>query len=70
MAAVDATQAAEVPFALMVEWFFFSGVVPDATAWVGIVLDVGGISAYAVSSTSVDEVPTELEGAEEGTNEL
>ena len=46
LTAVDATQASEVLFALVLEMLFLAALAPTALGWVGILLTVVGLSLY------------------------
>lgn len=48
LGAVEATQAAEVPFTLLGEALLIGVVAPDAAGWTGLALIVAGLSVHAV----------------------
>lgn len=54
LAAVDATQSAEVVFALLGEIFFFHGAYPGFTALTGIVAVTAGLLLYLRAQTTAD----------------
>ncbi|WP_404816143.1 multidrug resistance efflux transporter family protein [Streptomyces thermolineatus] len=48
MGAVEATQAAEVPFALLAEVLLLGAAVPDPVGWTGLALVLAGLTAHAL----------------------
>ncbi|XQZ97676.1 multidrug resistance efflux transporter family protein [Komagataeibacter rhaeticus] len=51
IAAVDATQAAEVAFALFGEMLMLGAAPPDLLGWVGLVAVIGGLIGFTFQST-------------------
>lgn len=51
IAAVDATQATEVAFALLGEMFMLGATPPDLLGWTGLVAVIGGLIGFTLQST-------------------
>ena len=54
IAAVDATQAGEVAFALCGEAVFLGAALPDLVGWLGLLAVTGGLAGFLLQSTAPD----------------